>query len=231
MGKLTFSMGTYIKQAIERFAMADLSKGLPYRNLVGCLMWIACSVFGTILVRVKELARHCNAYTEKEYQLALKLLHSLDLSTGITFLRGGAYHERVPQLTRRGSEGTNVKTDDALLQDTSEGGVLSPSFEGFSLQSSDIVNEFGEKDLFRVKDDTDRTRKQEEQKTKGERKLLRVFALWHIRTPLLLSMNSNNQYLDGWFTSTGLLSCLVVSDRPWWSILPALQSTLRQAFV
>jgi hypothetical protein len=167
VGKLTFSMGTYIKQAIERFAMADLSKGLPYRNLVGCLMWIACSVFGTILVRVKELARHCNAYTEKEYQLALKLLHSLDPSTGIIFLRGGAYHERVPQLTRHGSEDTNVKTDDALLQDTSEGGVLSPSFEGFSLQSSDIVNEFGEKDLFRVKDDTDRTRKQEEQKTKG----------------------------------------------------------------
>jgi len=167
VGKLTFSMGTYIKQAIERFAMADLSKGLPYRNLVGCLMWIACSVFGTILVRVKELARRCNAYTEKEYQLALKLLHSLDPSTGITFLRGGAYHERVPQLTRHGSVDTNVKTDDALLQDTSEGGVLSPSFEGFSLQSSDIVNEFGEKDLFRVKDDTDRTRKQEEQKTKG----------------------------------------------------------------
>ena len=38
-GKLTFSIGTYIKQAIERFEMADLSKGLPYRNLVGCLMW------------------------------------------------------------------------------------------------------------------------------------------------------------------------------------------------
>jgi hypothetical protein len=37
VGKLTFSMGTYIKQAIERFAMADISKGLPYRNLVGWL--------------------------------------------------------------------------------------------------------------------------------------------------------------------------------------------------
>ncbi len=126
-------------------------------------MWIACSVFGTILVRVKELARHCNAYTDKEYQLALKLLHSLDPSTGIIFLRGGAYHERVPQLTRHGSEDTNVKTDDALSQDTSEGGFLSPSFEGFSLQPSNIVNEFGEKDPFRVKDDTDRkNRKQRE---------------------------------------------------------------------
>jgi hypothetical protein len=129
-------------------------------------MWIACSVFGTILVRVKELARHCNAYTDKEYQLALKLLHSLDSSTGIIFIRGGAYRERVPQLTINGSDDTKAKTGDALLQDTSEGGFLSPSFEGFSLQSSDIVNEFGEKDLFRVKDDTDRTRKQEEQKKK-----------------------------------------------------------------
>ncbi len=53
VGKLTFSMGTYIKQAIEHFEMADLSKGLPYRNFVGCLMWIACSVLGTILVKVK----------------------------------------------------------------------------------------------------------------------------------------------------------------------------------
>jgi hypothetical protein len=102
-------MGTYIKQAIERFAMADLSKGLPYRNLVGCLMWIACSVFGTILVRVNELARHCNAYTDKEYQLALKLLHSLDPSTGIIFIRGGANRERVPQLTRNGSGDTNFR--------------------------------------------------------------------------------------------------------------------------
>jgi hypothetical protein len=36
----------------------------------------------------------------------------------------------------------------------------------FSLRSSDIINEFGEKDPFRVKDDTDRTHKQEEQKKK-----------------------------------------------------------------
>jgi hypothetical protein len=126
-GKLTFSMGTYIKQAIERFEMADLSKGLPYRNLVGCLMWIACSVFGTILVKVKELARHCNAYTEKEYNLALKLLHSLDPSTGIVFLRGGAYRERVLQLCRNVDSDSKMKDDDVFLQGKEEGvrGLLS----------------------------------------------------------------------------------------------------------
>jgi hypothetical protein len=137
--------------------MADLSKGLPYRNLVGCLMWIACSVFGTILVKVKELARHCNAYTEKEYNLALKLLHSLDPSTGIVFLRGGAYRERVPQLSRNGDSDSKMKEDDVFLQGKEEGGDLSSSFEGFTLQSSDIVNEFGEKDLFRVKDEINGT--------------------------------------------------------------------------
>ncbi len=84
--------------------------------------------FGTILVKVKELARHCNAYTDKEFQLALKLLHSLDPSTGINFIHGDAYRERVPQLTRNASDDTNVKSDDALSQGASEGGVLSPSF-------------------------------------------------------------------------------------------------------
>jgi hypothetical protein len=110
-------------------------------------------VFGTILVKVKELARHCNPYTEKEYNLALKLLHSLDPSTGIVFLRGGAYRERVPQLSRNESEDLKVRNEEASFQGEKEEGDLSSSFEGFTLQSSDIVNGFGEKDLFRVKDE------------------------------------------------------------------------------
>ncbi len=102
-GRLMFSMSTYIQQTIERFAMPDLTKGFPYRNLIGCLMWLACSVFGTVLVQVKELARFSNSYTEKEYKAALlRLLHSLDPTKGIIFLRRGAYHERIPQLTRQG---------------------------------------------------------------------------------------------------------------------------------
>ncbi len=98
-------------------------------------------MFGTILVKVKELARHCNAYTEKEYNLALKLLHSLDPSTGIVFLRGGAYRERVPQLSRNGDSDSKMKDDDVFLQGKEEGGDLSSSFEGFTLQSSDIVKQ------------------------------------------------------------------------------------------
>jgi hypothetical protein len=145
-------MQTYIKQAIERFEMADLSKGLPYRNLVGCLMWIACSVIGPILVKVKELTRYCNAYTEKEYKLALKLLHSLDSTTGITFLRGGAYRERVPQLIRQVGESSSGSDNGKNVQGTDAESDILPSFDGFTLRSPDIVNEFGEKDLFREQD-------------------------------------------------------------------------------
>ena len=99
-------------------------------------------------------------------------------------------------LTRHGSEDTNVKTDDALLQDTSEGGVLSPPFEGFSLQSSDIVNEFGEKDLFRVKDDTDRTRKQEEQKTKGVKSTSRFRIVAY--SDAAFAVDELKQSVSGW---------------------------------
>ena len=195
-GKLTFSMGTYIKQAIERFEMADLSKGLPYRNLVGCLMWIACSVFGPILVKVKELARHCNAYTEKEYNLALKLLHSLDPSTGIVFLRGGAYRERVPQLSRNENDDLKVKDETASLLGEKEGGDPSPSFEGFTLQSSDIVNEFGEKDLFRVKDEMERNLRQEDKKTSGVQTTKRFRVVGY--SDAAFAVDELKQSVSGW---------------------------------
>jgi hypothetical protein len=195
-GKLTFSMGTYIKQAIERFEMADLSKGLPYRNLVGCLMWIACSVFGPILVKVKELARHCNAYTEKEYNLALKLLHSLDPSTGIVFLRGGAYRERVPQLSRNENDDLKIKDETASLLGEKEGEDPSPSFEGFTLQSSDIVNELGEKDLFRVKDEMERNLRQEDKKTSGVQTTKRFRVVGY--SDAAFAVDELKQSVSGW---------------------------------
>ena len=153
-GRLVFSMQTYLRQTIERFDMADISKGLPYRNLVGCLMWLACSVFGTVLTRVKELARHCNSYTLKEYNIALKLLRSLDPTTGIVFLRGGAYREQTPQLTRRG--GVSDTEHDA--NDT-EG--ESDHFDGFDIASTDVVNEFGLKDLYRDEDSEEKLKEKE----------------------------------------------------------------------
>ena len=153
-GRLVFSMQTYLRQTIERFDMADISKGLPYRNLVGCLMWLACSVFGTVLTRVKELARHCNSYTLKEYNIALKLLRSLDPTTGIVFLRGGAYREQTPQLTRRG--GVSDTEHDA--NDT-EG--ESDHFDGFDIASTDVVNEFGLKDLYRDEDSEEKLKEKD----------------------------------------------------------------------
>jgi hypothetical protein len=127
----------------------------------------------------------------------LKLLHSLfDPSTGIIFLRGGAYRERVPQLTRNESYFLKVKNDDTLSQDEKEGGDLSPSFEGFALHSSDIVNEFGEKDLFRIKDDIDRTHKQENKKHSGVKTTTRSRIVAY--SDAAFAVNELKQSASGW---------------------------------
>jgi hypothetical protein len=160
--------------------MANLTQGLPYRNLIGCLMWLACSVFGTVLVQVKELARFSNSYTEKEYKAALHLLHSLDPTKGIIFLRGGAYHERISQLTRQGGGSGGGNGEDPSITSRHCGSLLAPkggdkgvanggdsdvaemhtledsAFTGFSFQAPDNINEFGEKDLYRVIDEIKR---------------------------------------------------------------------------
>jgi hypothetical protein len=56
VGQLTMRMTTYISETIKRFESYDTTHGLPYRELVGCLMWIVLCVHGTSLMKVKDLA-------------------------------------------------------------------------------------------------------------------------------------------------------------------------------
>jgi hypothetical protein len=73
-GVLTMGMDTYIQSTMERFSMFDLTLGLPYREIVGCLLWIVLCVVGPELVRVKDLAKRSNAPTISDYNDAFKVL-------------------------------------------------------------------------------------------------------------------------------------------------------------
>jgi hypothetical protein len=56
-GYLKLSMTTYIETTVARFESFDLSCGVPFRELVGCLLWVTLCVLGPELLRVKDLAR------------------------------------------------------------------------------------------------------------------------------------------------------------------------------
>ena len=111
-------------------------------------MWISCCVFGTVLMRVKSLARHCNAFGAEEYAEALKVLHTLDPTVGIVFRRGAAYCETVPELTRLTGE-----DDDSSSASTDISNIIEPPFY---VGANEIVNEFGIKDVYRDGDENDR---------------------------------------------------------------------------
>ena len=46
-GEFKMHMATYIQSTVDRFANFDLTKGIPYRELVGSLLWIVLCVMGT----------------------------------------------------------------------------------------------------------------------------------------------------------------------------------------
>jgi hypothetical protein len=56
-GTLRMHMETYIQSTVDRFAKFDLSQGIPFRELVGSLLWIVLCIMGPELLRVKDLAR------------------------------------------------------------------------------------------------------------------------------------------------------------------------------
>jgi hypothetical protein len=103
-GVFKMHMATYIDSTVDRFTGFDLSKGIPYRELVGSLLWIVLCVMGTELLRVKDLARRSNNFTEEDYNDALSVLDRIRLQKdfGIIFRRGGAGREYVPACTRLG---------------------------------------------------------------------------------------------------------------------------------
>jgi hypothetical protein len=101
-GVLTMGMQTYIAATMERFSNFDLTLGLSYREIVGCLLWIVLCVNGPDLVRVKDLAKRCNAPSSTDYQDAVKVLRRLfkRRSSVIFFKRGYAGRELIPSSTR-----------------------------------------------------------------------------------------------------------------------------------
>jgi hypothetical protein len=101
-GILTMGMDTYINANMERFSNFGLALGCPYRENVGCLLWIVLCVNGPDLVRVKDLAKRCNAPTPSDYQNAVKVLKWIFKRRGavILFKREYAGRELVPARAR-----------------------------------------------------------------------------------------------------------------------------------
>jgi hypothetical protein len=101
-GILKLSMKSYIGTTMERFRDSDTSKGFPYREVVGCLLWVTLCVMGPELLRVKDLARRANKYTEEDYKEALKVLKQVysRKEYSIVISRGAAGRELVPSSSR-----------------------------------------------------------------------------------------------------------------------------------
>ena len=101
-GVLTMSMNTYIQSTLERFTQFDPALGCPYREIVGCLLWVVLCVVGPELLRVKALASRSNNPTPADYLDALKVLKRLAKrrEVAIIFRRGSAGSEIVPLQVR-----------------------------------------------------------------------------------------------------------------------------------
>ncbi len=132
-------MATYIDSTAQRFKDFDLSHGIPYRELVGSLLWIVLCVMGPELLRVKDLAKRSNSYTLEDYTDALKVLDRIISfkNQGIIFRRGGANKEFVPSKSRLGGGLENVVDNDA--HSTGDHGMLNELEESnlYKLDSMD----------------------------------------------------------------------------------------------
>jgi hypothetical protein len=119
LGILKLSMASYIETTMERFKNFDLSQGYPYRELVGCLLWITLNVMGPELLRVKDLARKSNSYGESDYNLALKVLHRIYVRRhhGIVVFRHGGGREVIP---------SSVRADPVLFPVANSGEMTAP---------------------------------------------------------------------------------------------------------
>jgi hypothetical protein len=115
-GILKLSMESYIESTMARFDDFDLSRGYPFRELMGCLLWVTLNVMGPELLRVKDLARRSNSFGELDYAEALKVLRRISSRKqhGIVIFRHAAGKETVPSSTRPipGERGVPVSPDD-----------------------------------------------------------------------------------------------------------------------
>jgi hypothetical protein len=102
-GYLKLHMETYIVSIHERFHAFDLSNGVPFREIVGCLLWVCLCIMGPEVLRVKDLARRSNDYDEDDFRVGLKVLDRIYArrTHEIVVIRGGAGAELTPQLLLR----------------------------------------------------------------------------------------------------------------------------------
>jgi hypothetical protein len=134
-GYLKLHMETYIGSIHERFHSFDLACGVPFREIVGCLLWVCLCVMGPELLRVKDLVRRSNTYTENDFKDALKVLDRIYArrTHGSMIVRGGAGTELTPSSTRATDSDGPITGDD--------------------IGAHTKVNEMREKALFKVKED------------------------------------------------------------------------------
>jgi hypothetical protein len=118
LGELKLSMTSYIETTMERFRNFDLSQGFPYRELVGCLLWVTLNVMGPELLRVKDLARLSNSFGEQEYLMAMKVLKRVFVRRhhGIMIFRHAAGRELVPSSSRATVEQDHVETVESAAE-------------------------------------------------------------------------------------------------------------------
>ncbi len=126
-GYLKLHMETYIVSTYERFRDFDISHGVPFREILGCLLWICLCVMGPELLRVKDLATRSNNFTNNDYTDALKVLDRIydRRNHGIIFLRGGAGTEVLPSNSRHGIQ-TRILS---VLQIPTVEMILDPQFQ------------------------------------------------------------------------------------------------------
>jgi hypothetical protein len=105
-GTLKMHMATYIDATVQRFQNFDTTMGVPFREIVGSLLWIVLNIIGPELLRVKDLARRSNDFTLEDYNDALKVLARISerRAYGIIYRRGGAGREYVPANSRPGGD-------------------------------------------------------------------------------------------------------------------------------
>ena len=142
-GTLKMHMSTYIEATRQRFSAFDLTKGIPYREIVGSLLWIVLCVIGPELLRVKDLAKRSNNYVLEDYHEAVKVLDRIVLckDQGILYRRGGANKEYIPSKVRLGGGLVNKDAlcDNSILADYSIGDLTQ-------------VNELEENHLYKLDD-------------------------------------------------------------------------------
>ncbi len=131
-GVLKLSMTSYIVMTYERFQSFDLSQGFPYRELVGCLLWVTLCVMGPELLRVKDLARRSNCFGESDYQDGLKVLQRIydRRDHGIVIYRHAAGKEIVPASSR-----SPISTDVLGASSDDLGDTISPTGNELTQQS------------------------------------------------------------------------------------------------